>query len=239
MAMTMKSGLFLFSVSAFIGIASVAHSVEGKVGEFKDDDGTYAIHPVSSPEECSALCKADTKCRGAVTYQPDITKPEAQCRLNDGFGENALFPNQPPEPLDLNVAVADLNAYRAEYGLGPVRLNQRLNLASEVHARDLAQAGIISHSGTDGSSHGERAQRQGYYFSIAGENVATGQKSWDKVFQAWKDSPGHNENLLRDDVVDFGIALVYEPKTTYSTYWAMLVASPLEDVATTYNYQTN
>lgn len=201
-----------------------------EISHFKEDDGTYAIHNVSTPEECSALCKADSQCRGAVTYQPDVTKPEAQCRLNNGFGKNAVFPSIPPEPLDLKVAVADLNAYRKEYGLGPVKLNERLNLASKVHASDLAQAGIISHTGTDGSGHGDRVQRQGYYFSIAGENVATGQKSWEKVFQAWKDSPGHNENLLRDDVIDFGLALVYEPKTTYSTYWAMIVASPLDEL---------
>lgn len=161
-------------------------------------------------------------------YQADITKPEAECRLNDGFGENPLFPSTPPAPLNLDIAVVDLNIYRAEYGLGPVKLNEKLNKASEVHAKDLAQAGIISHTGTDGSGHGDRVQRQGYYFTIAAENVATGQKSWEDAFQGWKDSPGHNENLLRDDVVDFGIALVYEPKTTYSTYWAMIVASPMD-----------
>jgi uncharacterized protein YkwD len=197
--------------------------------QFKADDGTYSIIDVTSQSECTALCKADKVCRGAVTYQADITKPEMQCRLNNGFGENAVFPSTPPEPLIHDIAVADLNTYRISKGLNPVRLNDKLSKASKVHAEDLAQAGIISHTGTDGSGHGDRAQRQGYYFSIAGENVATGQKSWDKVFQAWKDSPGHNENLLRDDVVDFGIALVYEPKTTYMTYWAMIVASPLED----------
>lgn len=202
---------------------------ESKIGEFKKDDGTYAVHEVSSPEECSALCAADSKCRGAVTYQADVTKPEAQCRLNDGFGENAIFPSVPPKPLNLDVAVAELNMYRAQYGLNPVRLSEKLNQASEVHAKDLAQAGIISHTGTDGSGHGDRVQRQGYYFTIAAENVATGQKSWEDVFQGWKDSPGHNENLLRDDVVDFGIALIYEPKTTYSTYWAMIVASPMDE----------
>jgi len=78
--------------------------------------------------------------------------------------------------------VNELNIYRAQYGLSPVSLSEKLNQASEVHAKDLAQAGIISHTGTDGSGHGDRVQRQGYYFSIAGENVATGQKSWEKVF---------------------------------------------------------
>jgi len=219
--------LFLV-IFIYLAISQLASANENNMSDFKRDDGTYAVHSVTSTEECTALCAADTKCRGSVMYQADITKPEAECRLNDGFGENPLFPSTPPAPLNLDIAVVDLNIYRAEYGLGPVKLNEKLNKASEVHAKDLAQAGIISHTGTDGSGHGDRVQRQGYYFTIAAENVATGQKSWEDAFQGWKDSPGHNENLLRDDVVDFGIALVYEPKTTYSTYWAMIVASPMD-----------
>ena len=195
---------------------------------FKPDDGTYKIIPISLPGDCSALCKADPKCRGAVTYQPDVQKPDAVCRLNNGFGSNPVFPQVPPQPLDIRKAVSDLNRYRARYGLNPVKIEPRLIEASRIHADDLAKAGIISHSGTDGSSHGDRANRVGYNFSIAGENVATGQKSWDQVFKAWQDSPGHNENLLRPDVSEFGIALVYEPRTTYSTYWAMLVAEPMD-----------
>lgn len=221
--------LFLSTALLYGALTAMSVAAQDKIGEFKEDDGTYSILSVRTSEECTALCSEDSKCRGAVTYLPDITKDEAQCRLNDGFGENSPFPNTPPMPLDLDVALAEFNIYRAQNGLTPVRLNKKLNLASEVHAKDLAQAGIISHTGTDGSDHGDRVQRQGYYFTIAGENVATGQKSWEEVFQAWKDSPGHNENLLRDDVVDFGIALVYEPKTTYLTYWSMVVASPMDE----------
>ncbi len=194
------------------------------------DDGTYLETVVKSFEECSQLCEADKgTCRGAQSEQPDITKPLIICRLNNGFGANPLFPSVPPTPLDVNIAVADLNTYRRANGLKPVSLNAKLSKASQVHAEDLAKHGIISHTGTDGSGHGDRVQRQGYYFSIAAENVATGQKSWEKVFKAWQDSPGHNENLLRADVTEFGIALVYEPKTAYQTYWAMVVAAPFED----------
>lgn len=195
---------------------------------FKPDDGTYKVVPITLPDECSAICKADPKCRGAVTYQPDIRKPDAVCRLNNGFGKNAVFPQVPPQPLNIRQAVSDLNRYRARYGLKPVTVEPRLIEASRIHADDLAKAGIISHSGTDGSSHGDRAHRVGYNFTIAGENVATGQKSWEQVFKAWQESPGHNENLLRPDVSEFGIALVYEPRTTYSTYWAMLIAEPMD-----------
>ena len=227
-----------FAILTFMGLSLSALTASANPAEtvifsserlVEPDDGTYKKVPVQSTDECAALCKADLKCRGAVTYKPDVTKPEAICRLNNGFGANPVFPQTPPEPLDHEAAVRDLNAYRASHGLSPVRLDIKLNTASEIHAADLAQAGIISHEGTDGSTHGDRVHRVGYNFVIAGENVATGQRSWEDVFQAWKDSPGHNANLLREDVSDFGIALVFEPKTTYSTYWAMLVATPMED----------
>lgn len=219
------SALGIISLTMLGGLAVAAPNI----GKMENDDGTYAVHDVSSPEECEAICKNDTQlCRGTVIYQPDVTKPDMQCRLNNGFGSNPVFPRVAPETLDYDIALADLNAYRAENGLNALIYNPALNRASEVHAADLAQAGIISHTGTDGSTHGDRIQLQAYYFSIAGENVATGQMSWDDVFEAWQKSPGHNENLLRDDVTEFGLALVYEPTTTYSTYWAMLVAHPLD-----------
>jgi len=200
-----------------------------EIGEFKSDDGTYSIQSVTSVEECEALCKADNEtCRGTVLYQPDTSRPEMECRLNDGFGQNAIFPRTPPTEIDYGKTLSDLNAYRVENGLRPLTYNEKLNRASEVHAKDLASADMISHTGTDGSGHGDRVQLQGYYFSIAAENVATGQKSWDAAFRSWKNSPGHNENLLRDDVTEFGIALAYAPKTSHATYWAMLVAHPLD-----------
>lgn len=200
------------------------------IGAMAEDDGTYKVQPVTSVEACEALCKADKQtCRGTVIYQPDVTKPDMLCRLNNGKGENAVFPRVPPETLNFKIALSDLNAYRVSKGLQTLKYSEKLNLASEVHARDLAATGTISHTGSDGSGHGDRIQRQGYYFTIAGENVATGQMSWDAVFEAWKKSPGHNENLLRDDVTEFGLALVYEPDTTYATYWAMLVANPFPE----------
>ena len=230
MSVAMKLGIFAATTASVLLAGSFTATASGQkpADMFKPDDGTYKTVAVSRPEECSELCKADTKCRGAVTYQPDVTKPDAVCRLNNGFGANPVFPQVEPEPLDVTLAVNELNIYRAQNGLGPVTLNAKLSEASRIHSADLAQAGIISHEGTDGSTHGDRAHRVGYNFTIAGENVATGQRSWDAVFQAWKDSPGHNENLLRPDVSEFGIALVYEPKTTYSTYWAMLVAEPMD-----------
>lgn len=225
-----RGGASLLAIFVTAGIALAAPQLGSNAfGSFNADDGTYSVKTVTSTEACTALCEADRDiCRGTVIYQADTSKPEMECRLNNGFGAQPVFPRTEPETLDYDKALADLNAYRISNGLTSLTYSEKLNRASEVHARDLATAGIISHTGTDGSGHGDRVQRQGYYFTIAAENVATGQTSWDKAFAAWKKSPGHNVNLLRDDVSEFGLALVYEPTTAYSTYWAMLVAHPLD-----------
>lgn len=215
--------VFVFLAAALQGAPSFAQGYK-----ISDDDGTYKTIIVTSAEKCTALCKADKKCRGAVNFQADTSKPEMQCRLNDGLSTTSPFEIKPPAPLLLDIALRDLNIYRAEHGLSPVALNEKLNRASQVHAKDLAEHGIAAHVGTDGSTHGERVQKQAYYFSTARENVATGQKSWEAVFQAWKDSPGHNQTLLADDVEDFGIALVYEPTTVFTTYWTMLMAKEMQ-----------
>lgn len=195
-----------------------------------DDDGTYRTQNVTSPEQCQAICKAEEDiCRGTIILQMDTSKPDMLCRLNNGKGVNPAFPPVAPAPFDIDLALSDFNQYRAENGLMPVKLSGKLNLASKVHAEDMMRAGEASHTGTDGSSHSDRVQLQAYYFSIVAENVAAGQKSWEKVFKAWQDSPDHNVNLLEKDVTDFGIALAYDPNSSYGSFWAMLVAAPLED----------
>jgi len=198
-----------------------------------EDDGTYKTINVTASEECIALCKAEADiCRGTLMVQPDVTKPEMQCHLNDGSGSNPAFPSIPPEPLDVNIALTDLNRYRAENNLQPVRLDATLIAVSQSHAEDRAAAGKISHEGSDGLGHGDRLLTANYIYSIAAENVASGQKSWEQVFKAWQDSPGHNVNLLRDDVTEFGVAVSYNPKTSQSIYWVMLVAAPQKPAIT-------
>lgn len=220
----------LFTVLMTTGIAVAnSNTPQKRLGDFDADDGTYRIETVTSFEDCVALCKADQgTCTGTVVYQDDTSKPEMQCRLNNGYGENSSFPRPKIEDLDLDIATAEFNAYRVSKGLKTLRNDDRLNRASAVHARDLASAGILSHTGTDGSNHGDRIQLQGYYFSTAAENAAAGQTSWESAFKGWKESPGHNENMLRDDVSEFGLAFVSEPSSKLSTYWVMVLAEPID-----------
>jgi len=223
------TGTALVATFFMAGYAFAAEPPAKKVGEFEEDDGTYAVEIVTSIEACRALCEADKdNCKGTVVYQEDITKLEMQCRLNNGFGANAAFPHVEPEALDYDIAIAELNEYRISKGLSALTYDERLNSTAELHAEDIASAGILSHTGTNGSSLGDRVQLQGYYFSTASENAASGQTSWDAAFKSWKNSPGHNENMLRDDVSELGLAFVSEPTSKLQTYWVMVLADPVD-----------
>jgi len=229
MDLAMRFGVSFLSISTITALALAAPAFGENNLISNTDIGTYRTEQVFSATECSALCQADLpKCRGSFTVQMDTSKPEMICRLNDGNSPDSAFYVPPPEALDINIALADLNAYRTENGLSPLVLRESLNRASQLHAEDMARVEEASHDGSDGSTSGDRIQRQGYYFSLSGENVASGQRSWEAVFDAWKKSPGHNANLLQTDVTEFGIAVKYDPNSHYQTYWAMIVASPLD-----------
>jgi len=193
------------------------------------NDGAFQIEAVGSRDECTALCKPEDLCRGSIMYETittlnDVTTSEMECRLYNGLTPGSPYEIKRPTLL-LTTAVTELNSYRAEYGLPPVTLNEKLIKASQVHANDMGTHDMMEQEGTDGSTSSDRAQRQNYYFYGIAENVAAGQKSWKEVFKAWQDSPGHNENLLMESAEDFGIALVYEPRTSFVTYWVMLMGS--------------
>ena len=191
--------------------------------------GTYKSVPVETRAQCSALCQADAvNCVGTVFVETvSSSGTTAMCELNNGEGEESPFEERKPEPFDLKLAETELNVYRAQNGLNPVRLNPLLTLTSQLHSDDQASMDDASHSSSDGTQLDVRVQRQGYNFRLAAENVASGQLSWERVFQAWKDSPGHNDNLLMADATELGIAMTYKKDTEYKVFWTMVLGSPL------------
>ncbi len=119
-----------------------------------------------------------------------------------------------------------INAYRAERGLKPLVIEKLLTRAARQHSQDLAKSDRISHRGSDGSDPWGRVRSTGYKPRLAAENVGAGQMSFSEVLQGWKDSPGHNKNLLLADATQMGIALVTNPASRYLTFWTLVLGKP-------------
>ncbi len=127
--------------------------------------------------------------------------------------------------LDAEHARDVINKYRQASGLKPLKLNASLTDAAKNHSRDLAKWDRISHYGSDGSNPWDRVKRSGYNAKVAAENVGTGQATIDEVLKGWKESPGHNKNLLLGDVEHMGIALVQDSKTEFKTFWTLVIGA--------------
>ncbi len=129
--------------------------------------------------------------------------------------------------LNAEMARDIINGYRKEKGLKPLKLNPELTEAAKGHSRDLSKWDRISHYGSDGSNPWDRVKRSGYKARLAAENVGTGQIDFTEVMKGWKESPGHNKNLLLGDAEHMGIALVQDPKTEFKSFWTLVLGSPM------------
>lgn len=110
-----------------------------------------------------------------------------------------------------------VNNERRRAGLSPLRIHSRLNAAAQAHSNDMARNNFFSHTGSDGSSFGDRMRRFGYNFRRGGENIAAGQSSPQQVMQSWMNSPGHRRNILNGNFRDIGIGFARGGR--YGTYW--------------------
>lgn len=98
-----------------------------------------------------------------------------------------------------------VNAERGKAGCSPVKVNSTLTKAAQDHSEDMAASGTMSHTGSDGSSPGDRITRAGYTWSTYGENVAYGYSTPERVMQGWMTSPGHKANILNCAFKEIGV----------------------------------
>ncbi|MEO6196838.1 MAG: CAP domain-containing protein [Dehalococcoidia bacterium] len=113
-----------------------------------------------------------------------------------------------------------INAYRAQNGLGPLLADYDSQEAAEWMSNDMGVNNYFSHTDSLGRSPWDRMCFFGYcYNTFKGENIAAGYSSATAVFNAWKNSPGHNSNMLGVNFRVHGIGYVYVPGSTYGHYW--------------------
>lgn len=107
-----------------------------------------------------------------------------------------------------------VNSERSKVGCSPLVVNAKLAKAAQDHSKDMAAHRNMSHTGSDGSSPGDRIQRAGYSWSTYGENVAYGYTTPESVMAGWMASPGHKRNILDCSFKEIGVGLA-QP----GSYW--------------------
>jgi uncharacterized protein YkwD len=174
--------------------------------------------------DSSAAASQDQNLAPKTAPAPAPTSPTAGTRATCNLA------NFEAEALSL------VNAYRAAGascgGAGnfpaapPLAWSAALTQASLRHSDDMVAFDFFSHTGSDGSSAGQRATAAGYDWQSWGENIAAGQLSVAVVMAGWMASPGHCANVMRVGFRDIGLACVSGGAgNTYRTYWTMTLGS--------------
>jgi uncharacterized protein YkwD len=116
--------------------------------------------------------------------------------------------------------LALVNAERQKAGLSALRTGDAISRAAGIRAEELLE--VFSHERPDGSSCFTVLAAEGVSYSAAGENIAMGQSTAEKVMDSWMKSSGHKANILSDDFNVIGIGC-FEYDGTY--YWVQLFTS--------------
>ena len=121
--------------------------------------------------------------------------------------------------------LAALNAARVERGVHALTADGQLATAAQGHADDMRDnPGIVNsgdyHTGSDGSTIGERIARAGYQAARYSEVTAWGwQGAVGPALEWWLFSPGHVGYVLAGDVADVGIG--YATGGQWGAYWCV------------------
>jgi hypothetical protein len=114
---------------------------------------------------------------------------------------------------------AMISQYRREHGLPAVKVDPKLTAVAERQAQAMARSGIMDHD-VDGSF---ASRISGANLATGAENIAAGTKTWSDTLRIWKESPGHNRNLLTPGADIVGVAVARNADTRYKVYWAMVI----------------
>ena len=118
-----------------------------------------------------------------------------------------------------------INDARAQNGLPTLNVNAQLQAAAQGHAIDMACHNLLSHTGSDSSSVGERVAAAGYAASFSSE-IIYGSGYPQTAFDWWMSDTTHRNEILNPGVTDMGVGYAYNDQTAYGSYFTVDFASP-------------
>ncbi len=112
--------------------------------------------------------------------------------------------------------VDQLNQSRAQAGLPPLKIDDRLVQAAREHSQRMAETRTLSHvlSGEPGVA--DRIAATGLHFNRSGENVGYN-SDFNGLHSGWMHSPPHRANILNPDYTLVGIGVA---RGSDGVYWA-------------------
>jgi len=168
----------------------------------------------SCPTDCGACSPTcgNMTCEGAET----CSNCADDCADGAGVATTTLDAEE-------TAFLAIINEYRAQNGLGSLTACRSLNRAAQGHSEDMRDQNYFSHTGLNGSAPWDRSCDACFELGCGpstamAENIAAGKSGAAATFDQWKNSPGHDANMLGASFTIIGIGRA-TGGGQYGVYW--------------------
>lgn len=153
------------------------------------------------------------------TYRPknNITRAEAVSTLSRLQNTNTNTNNT----SQFQDKVLELvNQERAKVGVAPLSFDEKLNELANLKSKDMIDNKYFSHESPVYGSPFDMMKNNGVTYYSAGENIAYGQTTPEKVMDSWMNSEGHKKNILSSSFNYIGIGVQYDSNGV--PYWTQM-----------------
>ena len=123
-----------------------------------------------------------------------------------------------------NEIVSLINNARAAAGLPALTVNSQLAAAAQGHSTDMACFGLLSHSGSNGSTIQQRIAAAGYSSAYSEEMIYAGGYPQDAM-DWWMGDPQHHDIILDRRVNEIGVGYAYVSDSAYGGYYTVDLGS--------------
>ena len=148
------------------------------------------------------------------------------------FGASGMVRSCTPSPpapapagaVSVEGCMAQVNAERSARGIPLVGFDARLASAAQKHSAYQGSISTMTHTGSGGTTGGQRMRAEAYTWRTWGENVAYGYGDCGAVMNGWMNSSAHKANIRNPKFTTIGMGVAIGADG--NLYWTMDLAAP-------------
>lgn len=177
----------------------------------------------ASADETYTVVKGDSMWKIAVKYEiglSEIKNANPQIKNPDLIypGQVLNIPTTDASVLSFEKEVVRLvNEIRKQNGLRELTYDWQLSRVARIKSEDMRDNKYFSHTSPTYGSPFQMMKSFGITYRSAGENIAKGQATPQKVVDAWMNSSGHRANILNSSFTHIGVGYAENGR-----YWTQM-----------------
>jgi uncharacterized YkwD family protein/spore coat assembly protein SafA len=177
----------------------------------------------ASADETYTVVKGDSMWKIAVKYEiglSEIKNANPQIKNPDLIypGQVLNIPTTDASVLSFEKEVVRLvNEIRKQNGLRELTYDWQLSRVARIKSEDMRDNKYFSHTSPTYGSPFQMMKSFGITYRSAGENIAKGQATPQKVVDAWMNSSGHRANILNPSFTHIGVGYAADGR-----YWTQM-----------------